>query len=965
MRSGKLRNLKLARWAVRASVVLALVVLSGCTRGFYRRKADQEVQAILTEKDRFAQWKIEQYHVYPDPRARFADTTDPDRPPMPPDDPAARLLAPNPQTGRKEGIAWIEGTGYLNLLSFWDAQNRGERALEEMANKFSDVPTGEIRRVVLWQKEDKKDGLELSPVPRTTGETVPGLNQAFLVKLDQAVELGLINSREFQARREDLYLAALPVSLERFSFRTQFFAMEEAIRQRSGRESQSGYGNFWQFNSTLGFSRLFSTGGLLLASFANQTVLNLTGAERHTVSTSIINLDLIQPLLRGGGRAVTLEPLTQVERNLLYEIRSYARFRKEFFQYITGGSGVRPIQSLGEGVAIRGVGLAPGALSLGSGNPAQPQIRPGGVGQLDLGATFRASGQGYLPTLQVAGFLRNETKNVQALEGILKYFQAIEEGGDVSSLQVGQVQLALLRARTTVLQREKDLRDSLDQFKLQLGLPMPVPVELDDTPVLPVGAQLERFEDVINKVEGVIKEMTALDALEEAPQLRKKLRKLLLDSPYTEKATTFREKLPGRWADWEKLGEKALLSKLEGMRKERRGLLDRKSDYEEKGAPWPAAEQERFQHLDREIGLGELEGALRFYEGQPWLREKKDKDRSALHVAAFRDVRLGFMLVLGEASTEKLAKVRQQWPALPPLVVEGVHLLEDDLEKGYEVVTRLALTNRLDLLNARAQVVDTWRQLRIFANSLLGTFNVGYHVDSITPPGEAKPLAFSGTRTRQQLFLNADLPLVRIAERNGYRASLIAYQRARRELMSLEDQIAAQVREELRQLRFFAQTYRIQQQTVELAYTQVESSLEQFRAPPDPRAVGGGGGSTAGNAAALTQQLLQAQNNLPAAQNQLFSIWVNYHVFRQQLFLDLELMPLDYRGVWIDEHHCEPLPRLPEPGLERGPSLLPGDVVPSGGIPARLGLPGSSVSPLGDGGGPDAERHRARLVPPS
>ena len=52
-----------------------------------------------------------------------------------------------------------------------------------------------------------------------------------------------------------------------------------------------------------------------------------------------LTLDLIQPLLRGGGRAVTLEPLTQVERNLLYEIRNFARFRKTFYVAIAGGGG--------------------------------------------------------------------------------------------------------------------------------------------------------------------------------------------------------------------------------------------------------------------------------------------------------------------------------------------------------------------------------------------------------------------------------------------------------------------------------------------------------------------------------------------------------------------------------------------------------------------------------------------------
>ena len=63
--------------------------------------------------------------------------------------------------------------------------------------------------------------------------------------------------------------------------------------------------------------------------FANQTVVDFVRFPK-TISESTITLDLVQPLLRGGGRAVTLEPLTQTERNLLYQIRAFARFRKEF-----------------------------------------------------------------------------------------------------------------------------------------------------------------------------------------------------------------------------------------------------------------------------------------------------------------------------------------------------------------------------------------------------------------------------------------------------------------------------------------------------------------------------------------------------------------------------------------------------------------------------------------------------------
>ncbi|HZY90230.1 MAG TPA: hypothetical protein VFE78_35740, partial [Gemmataceae bacterium] len=96
----------------------------GCTRRFYRDRADKEVDALLAEKDKYPDWKIEDYQVYPDPRSRNADWTNPDRPPMPPDDPASYNMAPRPQKPGHAGVQYIEGTGYLDLMAEWDKENR-------------------------------------------------------------------------------------------------------------------------------------------------------------------------------------------------------------------------------------------------------------------------------------------------------------------------------------------------------------------------------------------------------------------------------------------------------------------------------------------------------------------------------------------------------------------------------------------------------------------------------------------------------------------------------------------------------------------------------------------------------------------------------------------------------------------------------------------------------------------------
>jgi hypothetical protein len=78
----------------------------------------------------------------------------------------------------------------------------------------------------------------------------------------------------------------------------------------------------------------------------------------------------------------------------------------------------------------------------------------------------------------------------------------------------------------------------------------------------------------------------------------------------------------------------------------------------------------------------------------------------------------------------------------------------------------------------------------------------------------------------------------------------------------------------------------------------VENALDTLQAPPSP---GQAGLDVATRAASLTQQLIGAQNSLYQAHFTMTTIWINYLNTRDQLYRDMELMPLDSRGVWIDD----------------------------------------------------------------
>jgi outer membrane protein TolC len=763
-----------------------------------------------------------------------------------------------------------------------------------------------------------KDAVELGVTPKV--QTSP-----YLIRIDQVMELGLINSREFQTRREDLYLAALPVTRERFAFSAQAFAIEQIVREKTGAALPEGEGNRWRFATTAGISKLFSTGALLLVGFANQTVIELgSPVGRRTTSVSNIDLDFIQPLLRGGGRAVTLEPLTQVERNLLYEIRDYARFRKQYYQYMIGGGLLPGIGSTSAGNLSANHPL-PG--SLAAGNPARQQVAPSNAGTLNLGVPGAAVAEGFLPSIFKAAVYQNEDANVQRLQKLLPLFEAYARGGIVSYLQVDQVRLQLLQGETTKLARAQEMRDSLDNLKLQLGIPVDTPLELDDETIRPIVEQLARLEQINSDFRITLATLDTLDRPKKVENMREELLKILRDSPLSRPTRVFRVEAPRRWKLWHDLATtKDVLDRLSEHGKERRALNDLKGELEKKKLELSAKQEERLAFLEFESTLGNLEFALRRYE------QAKDEELSA----SWRRLRQAFYPVLSDASIERFAQEAPKWHVPPSVIVNGIDLLATDLEESYEVAMRTALANRLDLMNTRAQAVDAWRQLRVFANNLLGTFTVAYHMDSSTPPGEAKPLAFQAARTRHQLGMNFELPLVRVTERNAYRASQIAYQRARRSLDQAEDEIVNQVRSEVRQLQVLAKNLKIQQDAVVLAYKQAESSFEYFSGPAAP-------GAASDGPVALTNQLLQAYQRLPQAQNSLLRTWIDYHIARQQLYLDLELMPIDARGVWLDELSNQS-PGRPDHQHERGAGNddTPGPVVPA----ARFGQPSPTPESL-------------------
>ena len=139
-------------------------------------------------------------------------------------------------------------------------------------------------------------------------------------------------SREYQTAKEDLYLAALALSLERYLW----------TPRASGDLSFefADYGQVRDFDramtavASLAVEQRLPLGGTITAQVIDRWMRDL---KVHTTSgetgTMILSADI--PLLRGAGR-VAYESRYQAERNLIYAVRDFERFRREFLVDISG-----------------------------------------------------------------------------------------------------------------------------------------------------------------------------------------------------------------------------------------------------------------------------------------------------------------------------------------------------------------------------------------------------------------------------------------------------------------------------------------------------------------------------------------------------------------------------------------------------------------------------------------------------
>ncbi|MFP6899458.1 MAG: TolC family protein [Opitutales bacterium] len=142
------------------------------------------------------------------------------------------------------------------------------------------------------------------------------------LSLRETLDLAVKANRSYQYNREKLYLQALSLTGTRHQFAFKFTSASADFG--FARDTDGDVSKESDADATV--SKLLKTGGTLTASLANDLVLYFNGKPK----VPSLTMSLAKPLLRGAGADIASEILTQAERDVVYEIRTFSHFQKEF-----------------------------------------------------------------------------------------------------------------------------------------------------------------------------------------------------------------------------------------------------------------------------------------------------------------------------------------------------------------------------------------------------------------------------------------------------------------------------------------------------------------------------------------------------------------------------------------------------------------------------------------------------------
>ena len=260
---------------------------------------------------------------------------------------------------------------------------------------------------------------------------------AHVLSLGDALKTAIRCSRSYQSQKEQLYLSALALTLARHEF-TPIFSGSGTIDVNYPSSAITDYyydpltdevkpiytDNLVELHSGAGVRAdwLIRDVGRITAGFTAD-VLRFVAGDPRWITSSRLTATFARPLLRNAGFKLEMENLTQAERQLLYDIRDFVRYRKDF--------------SVQVATAYYGV-----------------------LGTRDA--------------------VRNSYLNLQSSRKNADRSRALAQEGRITQSDLGRLEQQEFSAEGSWVNEVRAYQQRLDNFKIQLGLDPDAQLVLDD-----------------------------------------------------------------------------------------------------------------------------------------------------------------------------------------------------------------------------------------------------------------------------------------------------------------------------------------------------------------------------------------------------------------------------------------------------------------------------------------------------
>ncbi|HJO10793.1 MAG TPA: TolC family protein [Gammaproteobacteria bacterium] len=164
---------------------------------------------------------------------------------------------------------------------------------------------------------------------------------AHIIGLDNALDLAFQHSKDYQTQKERLYLEALALTFDRYRYTPTFsftgsgdYQWDSEDQFVTDMQTLTGMERINTSESidagtSLGGRVLLKGGGVIALNLTNSFTRFLTGDISESNGSALIG-SFAQPLIRDFGTEIEAEALMQAERDLLYQLRNFTRFRKTF-----------------------------------------------------------------------------------------------------------------------------------------------------------------------------------------------------------------------------------------------------------------------------------------------------------------------------------------------------------------------------------------------------------------------------------------------------------------------------------------------------------------------------------------------------------------------------------------------------------------------------------------------------------